>query len=95
MLSQYRETKTHFNSRPHEEVDNITDLFNSDRKYFNSRPHEEVDQVKLSNLSYHQHFNSRPHEEVDFRATKNARLIQISTHDLTRRSTYRKIRLIA
>ena len=36
------------------------------------------------------HFNSRPHEEVDMRPpTRGRRLIGISTHDLTKRSTPR------
>ena len=33
------------------------------------------------------HFNSRPHEEVDFILLPSCKLVDISTHDLTRRST--------
>ena len=55
--------------------------------YFNSRPHEEVDalsdRIWLS-LSY---FNSRPHEEVDDKKGVSMSDIDISTHDLTKRST--------
>ncbi len=55
---------------------------------FNSRPHKEVDPAFLRLRSTGLSFNSRPHKEVDaFCCSCNRQTIQLSTHDLTRRST--------
>ena len=56
---------------------------------FNSRPHEEVDfhQIRLCHAK--NYFNSRPHEEVDLNGSGVFIAEGISTHDLTKRSTYR------
>ena len=63
--------------------------------YFNSRPHEEVDLIQRLVWTLVIHFNSRPHEEVDRRYGNPYRYLDISTHDLTRRSTaYEKVRSI-
>ena len=62
--------------------------------HFNSRPHEEVD-WSLPHLKLpHPHFNSRPHEEVDQEQHKQQKQNKdISTHDLTRRSTFKRHKL--
>ena len=56
---------------------------------FNSRPHKEVDQDTCPACSTGGSFNSRPHKEVDFAAwkAKQQKVRELSTHDLTRRST--------
>ena len=56
--------------------------------YFNSRPHEEVDNLRLAQFDLRGYFNSRPHEEVDLLAVWGSLNYAISTHDLTRRSTF-------
>ncbi len=61
-------------------------------QYFNSRPHEEVDEKGRREDGWQRNFNSRPHEEVDRRAEKEDSLCDISTHDLTKRSTVIKNR---
>ena len=79
---------THFNSRPHKEVDISPPLTIILMLYFNSRPHKEVD-VEYMYL---------PVTRLIFQLTtsQGGRLlvtysvifqIHISTHDLTRRST--------
>ena len=55
---------------------------------FNSRPHEEVDAHRTVCKSDRFHFNSRPHEEVDYHLHTFEQLKHISTHDLTKRSTF-------
>ena len=57
--------------------------------YFNSRPHEEVDRRAIERgRKAGQNFNSRPHEEVDVvRGYFISDGDDISTHDLTKRST--------
>ena len=55
---------------------------------FNSRPHKEVDLGSDLKFTATSPFNSRPHKEVDH--CSNVRIIftvQLSIHDLTRRST--------
>ena len=59
----------------------------NERNYFNSRPHEEVDTVTGLNMLTRDYFNSRPHEEVDGSAIATTSAVDISTHDLTKRST--------
>ena len=81
------EAREHFNSRPHEEVDEASALLLVDHQYFNSRPHEEVDKQVADVFSSNFNFNSRPHEEVDTRCRYDDFTHKISTHDLTRRST--------
>ena len=77
-----------FNSRPHEEVDQKLRTLNFQLFRFNSRPHEEVDGSSLQNIQMHRSFNSRPHEEVDdIRQSVYYIHQQVSTHDLTKRST--------
>ena len=57
------------------------------RLHFNSRPHEEVD-LKPTIISFLlMYFNSRPHEEVDKWLNEIGLYSDISTHDLTKRST--------
>ena len=56
---------------------------------FNSRPHEEVDDAERAAEKKAICFNSRPHEEVDlFDDTLIGLAIIVSTHDLTKRSTF-------
>ena len=57
------------------------------RTHFNSRPHEEVDALRIFRLQIQVHFNSRPHEEVDSQSSALPLHPNISTHDLTKRST--------
>ena len=57
------------------------------RSHFNSRPHEEVDQRYVRHRNFFHHFNSRPHEEVDVSTAGDESYGNISTHDLTKRST--------
>ena len=54
---------------------------------FNSRPHEEVDIPPKNNVRCPFCFNSRPHEEVDVSVLKVHTVYDVSTHDLTKRST--------
>ncbi len=54
---------------------------------FNSRPHEEVDKSAASRASSNDCFNSRPHEEVDREICAVLDTTDVSTHDLTKRST--------
>ena len=55
---------------------------------FNSRPHTEVDSLKLFIINPEHSFNSRPHTEVDSRSFVRFLCAEdLSTHDLTRRST--------
>ena len=57
--------------------------------YFNSRPHKEVDRLHTSAKRLRSYFNSRPHKEVDLLLSScGCACNGISTHDLTRRSTY-------
>ena len=60
------------------------------RLRFNSRPHEEVDVFCSWPNAGHKCFNSRPHEEVDVRSWCPFRQQNVSTHDLTKRSTRNK-----
>ena len=55
---------------------------------FNSRPHTEVDRTFYCSFRYGAPFNSRPHTEVDRISHMSLRDMHLSTHDLTRRSTY-------
>ena len=78
-----------FNSRPHEEVDLNKETFTGSIKCFNSRPHEEVDDnapVRLSTTSLFQLTTSRRGR----RQSPDCVLVQkvVSTHDLTKRSTW-------
>ena len=59
------------------------------RGYFNSRPHEEVDEDGNEKVPEYVNFNSRPHEEADCKKGVTWKPSVISTHDLTKRSTYR------
>ena len=55
---------------------------------FNSRPHEEVDSFVYVPVRNHECFNSRPHEEVDADPIASTSMAdEVSTHDLTKRST--------
>ena len=58
---------SHFNSRPHEEVDGSSHMLQSFLSHFNSRPHEEVDFLFTVAVLFQYYFNSRPHEEVDIK----------------------------
>ena len=79
---------THFNSRPHKEVDPAGTDTGRMWLYFNSRPHKEVDihccpTASTQTISTH---------DLTRRSTLNKDVIDliekgISTHDLTRRST--------
>ena len=56
---------------------------------FNSRPHKEVDGEGIAFKTAEQTFNSRPHKEVDSRNILDRQgCFPLSTHDLTRRSTF-------
>ena len=77
----------YFNSRPHEEVDRELEGEELRKYNFNSRPHEEVDGKRKCGLCLVSYFNSRPHEEVDGYAAVREHHGNISTHDLTKRST--------
>ena len=55
---------------------------------FNSRPHEEVDSNISSFFVILNRFNSRPHEEVDYQKGTTTTTFGVSTHDLTKRSTW-------
>ena len=57
------------------------------QSYFNSRPHKEVDTLKVVYYILTKYFNSRPHKEVDNGDDGYGKISDISTHDLTRRST--------
>ena len=56
---------------------------------FNSRPHEEVDLGDQAIYIVPQPFNSRPHEEVDQATEDMLKKLDLSIHDLTKRSTCR------
>ena len=60
---------------------------------FNSRPHEEVDRQERATIGLKRHFNSRPHEEVDIFLSRMQSFMEISTHDLTKRSTVSNVPL--
>ncbi len=76
-----------FNSRPHAEVDYPHQSEAGIHVSFNSRPHAEVDRCIGFLLRDELPFNSRPHAEVDFSATLLSGHRDLSTHDLTQRST--------
>ena len=81
--------RIYFNSRPHEEVDPSLRRQRRIFRHFNSRPHEEVDTCDLwvrCNCNTFQLTTSRGGRlgSVAFFYDEDA----ISTHDLTRRSTY-------
>ena len=59
---------------------------------FNSRPHKEVDIEPFLCHYWIAYFNSRPHKEVDWAESPDCCSKDISTHDLTRRSTVRMTR---
>ena len=76
------EALSHFNSRPHEEVDTQLQYLREKLYYFNSRPHEEVDRMMSSQRERSKYFNSRPHEEVDWIERKgcaSCRTFQLTT----------------
>ena len=54
---------------------------------FNSRPHKEVDVHDAVSDIRAESFNSRPHKEVDAGSESGAFNLDLSIHDLTRRST--------
>ena len=78
----------HFNSRPHEEVDDGSDWQVTDKGRISThdltRRSTNLDSARPTTTM---HFNSRPHEEVDLHMADISACILISTHDLTRRST--------
>ena len=82
-----RTNALNFNSRPHEEVDQAACTERCNQSHFNSRPHEEVDFIAFAAFAGSKHFNSRPHEEVDWIICRRIVWKEISTHDLTKRST--------
>ncbi len=78
----------YFNSRPHEEVDPFPKYMKTSTRNFNSRPHEEVDKGSVC-FTY---------DDIIFQLTTSRRgrqdrqeegkvKVDISTHDLTKRST--------
>ena len=79
----------YFNSRPHEEVDLFTAVNKIRKEVFQlttSRRGRPESWTDSGNGTFH--FNSRPHEEVDAIAVfRLVSLQDISTHDLTKRST--------
>ena len=85
---------TTFNSRPHKEVDDYTVLDSRARAAFNSRPHKEVDTTRGTWLSLEQAFQlttSQGGRPVSGRVPDVPH--HLSTHDLTRRSTFPFLRL--
>ena len=76
-----------FNSRPHAEVDTILWPVIPAGRTFNSRPHAEVDTAMVANVERLAAFNSRPHAEVDRGDERLEPCHDLSTHDLTQRST--------
>ena len=62
---------------------------------FNSRPHEEVDLWHRALGNQCNCFNSRPHEEVDNNDEDTHNHLDVSTHDLTKRSTLFFVRKMA
>ena len=77
-----------FNSRPHKEVDTIEPPSFPGTASFNSRPHKEVDQLCIATSGRQEPFNSRPHKEVDLNRSCHTMSMELSIHDLTRRSTF-------
>ena len=77
----------YFNSRPHEEVDRRGSLYPIDIDEFQLTTSRRGRRPEQSIFGRKVHFNSRPHEEVDTDAYKKAGYSEISTHDLTKRST--------
>ena len=78
---------SHFNSRPHEEVDRVIDLLEIG---LNISTHDLTKRSTTPGREYptsQENFNSRPHEEVDFMDGLIQAHSTISTHDLTKRST--------
>ena len=82
-----------FNSRPHAEVDLSPQIMGYMQGTFNSRPHAEVDCGKYMSNRRSGSFNSRPHAEVDYLQSICCKSIDLSTHDLTQRSTPELARL--
>ena len=76
-----------FNSRPHAEVDLQHGWKGCISNPFNSRPHAEVDLHFGTGYNNNTTFNSRPHAEVDNRPLNKPPIRNLSTHDLTQRST--------
>ena len=65
LQSTEKHQKSHFNSRPHEEVDGIRET-PSVRKRISTHDLSKRSTLLLTLLSHsNTHFNSRPHEEVD------------------------------
>ena len=60
---------------------------NPEKGSFNSRPHAEVDHKQFSGKYICVSFNSRPHAEVDAMCFPPYLFFDLSTHDLTQRST--------
>ena len=55
--------------------------------YFNSHPHEEDDNNPDGGNSVRRYFNSHPHEEDDELVSVIQKMVNISTHILTKRMT--------
>ena len=71
---QQRKVLFHFNPRPREEGDAVTDLIFPTSYNFNPRPREEGDARPALNASIAAYFNPRPREEGDSAIFKNNNL---------------------
>ena len=82
-----------FNSRPHTEVDSFSCIACLNCMPFNSRPHTEVDDPLMPKVRLHSTFQlTTSHGGRPDAILFSIRHINLSTHDLTRRSTPRSIR---
>ena len=80
--------RSYFNSRPHKEVDGSAEGVKPDGVTFQLTTSQGGRPLRYNHLNNQSYFNSRPHKEVDiFPLQVYNSVFNISTHDLTRRST--------
>ena len=85
---QELKSSKYFNSRPREEVEAASGILNAKYLVFQLTISRRGRRLLLTNqFRCRNYFNSRPHKEVDGEFTMAFNYIDISTHDLTRRST--------
>ena len=77
----------YFNSRPHKEVDKIPARNIREAIKFQFTTSQGGRLKILIHINPLTYFNSRPHKEVDIYSVCTGRFMDISIHDLTRRST--------
>ena len=80
----------YFNSRPHEEVDQDTPRTMWIKGIFQLTTSRRGRRKSGRRSRHFKYFNSRPHEEVDETLSDLWESGGISTHDLTKRSTYKQ-----